>query len=164
MDFKKLDSKGPLLSLLLSCFDVRVRAGFTDADCRGAGDGKSLAPSPTATATWGCDQRGGARRRPRPLAPLVHFQLPRCARACPPLRCAASMFGVFAEPHRYIIVREVNWQKSSAVKYDVWIGPLLDFVSDTTIVLTHSICTGEYLAAVEVELTRRIRSRYVWTY
>ena len=33
--------------------DVRVRAGFTDADCRGAVDGKSLAPFPTATVVWG---------------------------------------------------------------------------------------------------------------
>ena len=47
---KKPISNGPLFSLLLSCFDARVSAGFTDADCR---QGKSLAPFQTSTGSRG---------------------------------------------------------------------------------------------------------------
>ena len=47
---KKPISNGPLFFLLLSCFDARVSAGFTDADCR---QGKSLAPFQTSTGSRG---------------------------------------------------------------------------------------------------------------
>ena len=77
MGSKKPSSNGPLFCLLLSCFDARARAGFTDADCR---QGKSLAPFPTSTGSHGRALRLRLlRRKQRP-----------CGRGC--LRSSVSSY------------------------------------------------------------------------